>query len=93
MRKYELMLITDPANDPTDNKKRDQIIAKLLGTDIGFIRETTTIGKKKLAYEINKFKEGIYCLIKLEADKLNMSQMRKQAKMMPEIIRFMLVAV
>ena len=93
MGSYELMIILRPDIDPTDNKKRDSILEKLLGADAKYIKETVSMGKKRLAYEIDKNHEGVYNLVKLEAPHLEAGLMRKQAKLMPEIVRFLLLSV
>jgi small subunit ribosomal protein S6 len=93
MRKYELMTIMHADTDPTDTKKRDSILAKLLGDDVKYVTKTESMGKKKLAYPINKKDEGVYCLTNLEAPAIQGSLITKNAKLMPEVVRFMLIEV
>lgn len=88
-----MMVIFDPSLDAADTKKRDILIGKLLGEQAKFIKDKITLGKKQLAYDINKQKEGLYCLFKLDGPRIDMTILEKQVKLMPEVIRYLLVQV
>ncbi|MFC1646749.1 30S ribosomal protein S6 [Patescibacteria group bacterium] len=89
MRAYELMLVFDPAVDPSDTKKINSLVEKFLGENAKFIKNTEIIGKKKLRYSINKNMEGVYALVTLEASSIDTVHMVKQDKLMTEIVRFL----
>jgi small subunit ribosomal protein S6 len=93
MKKYELMVILNPVIDPTDTKKIDGIVQKILGNEAKYIKTKNIWGKKPLAYEIHHFKEGIYILYTLEAPKIDIMHIGKQAKMMTDIIRYSLISI
>lgn len=92
MRTYECMVILDPGFDAKDTKKRDALIAKLLGEYNKNIKEIRDWGKRELKYEINKFKDGIYLLLILEStDPIKTSLIQGNKRLMPEVLRFLLI--
>lgn len=93
MRKYELVVILNPSVDPTDAKKVDGIIRKLLGTDFRYVIKLTVIGKKQLAYEIKGYQDGVYVEVILEAPKIDNKEINKQTRLMSDIIRYSLILV
>jgi small subunit ribosomal protein S6 len=87
------MLIINPSFDPADTKKIDGVVEKLLGTDAKYIKSKNIWGKKTLSYEINHLKEGVYVLYNIEAPKIDIKFLAKQAKMMNELVRYSLINV
>lgn len=93
MRKYELMVLFTKSVDPTDDKARDVLLAKLLGQVYKKITNTTTLGKKQLAYMIKKETETVYVVVQIEADTIDASAIDKQSKLMPEVLRYLLITL
>lgn len=93
MREYELMVLLDPSIDVTKDKERDTLVAKLLGSYAKNIKETTTMGKKRLAYEINKQNEAVYVLVKLQGEPIAAADVAKQSKLINGILRYQLISV
>jgi small subunit ribosomal protein S6 len=93
MRKYELMVMLTPETDPTDTKKIEAAIAKMLGDDKKAIKNIDIVGKKRLAYEINKKMEAVYVIVSLEAMAIKTSTIDKNMKLMSEVIRYLLTEV
>lgn len=93
MRTYELMLILLPTIEEKDSKKHDELIKKLTSGTSAQVKEITVLGKKTLQFSIAKQHEGLYLLIKLEATNLAAGSLTKQAKLIPEVIRLLLVGV
>jgi small subunit ribosomal protein S6 len=89
MKTYELMVIFSPEVDPADEKKRDDLVKKMLNDTGAKIKSINTIGKKHLSYDIKKQKEGVYVLATVEAQTLNVGQIKKQTNLIPEILRFL----
>jgi small subunit ribosomal protein S6 len=93
MRSYEMMLIIRPDIDVTDTKKINTLIMKFLGPNAGFMKDMNVVGKKKLQYPIEKQLEGIYVMAKLSAERIDVSYLDKQMKMMSEIMRYLLIVL
>lgn len=91
MRKYELMIVLDPAIDPNDGKKRDAVIGKLLGDLKKTVVNVTDLGKKRLRYEIDGKNEGVYVLLSIEAESLKSADIEKQKRLTPEVLRYLLI--
>ncbi|TAL41282.1 MAG: 30S ribosomal protein S6 [Methylovulum sp.] len=87
MRQYELMVVFRP---DFDTKQRDEALRKLIGSVK--VIEVTDLGKKRLAYPIAKHEEGIYVLAKLEGEALKVGDIEKQARLVPDVIRYLLTA-
>ncbi len=89
MRQYELMVIFRPDFDIKDAKKRDEVIAKLLGASVK-VQDVTDMGKKRLAYPIQKHEEGVYALVHLEDQALHVGDVEKQFRLQTDVIRYLL---
>lgn len=85
------MLILRPEFDPKDTKKIEELVKKLSSGSQVKEMETNVLGKKMLAYPIKKQKEGVYVLVKLSGDSIKSAILENQAKLMPEVLRLMLV--
>ncbi len=55
------------------------------------ITKFTEMGKRRLAYEINDFREGYYVLINLVAQPAAVQEFDRLAKISDDIIRFMTI--
>lgn len=83
------MLILMPSFEGENERKREDIIKKLLGDKVT-VREITSWGKRQLAYPIKKQTEGIYLLAMIDADSLVVGEVEKQARLMPDVLRYLL---
>ena len=90
MRQYNLMLVFRPDFDIEDSKKRDDLIKKLLNGTTAEIAETEVLGKRELAYEINKFHEANYVLLRLTAESFQLAPFEQQIKLGDTVIRYLL---
>ncbi len=88
MRQYELMLVFRPDFDTKDVKARDEVIHKLIGTFK--MKDVMDMGKKRLAYPIQKIGEGNYVVAQVEGDAMNIGDMEKQSRLQTDVIRYLL---
>lgn len=91
MNKYELALIVsakieDDARTEAVEKAKD-LIAKFGGN----VTNVEDAGKKRLAYEIQKMKEGFYYFIQFDAESDVPAQLEAQVRIMEPIIRYLCV--
>ncbi len=90
MNKYESVIIIEPN---LDEEKIDSIIQKI--KDIikqkGEVTQVDKMGIKKLAYEINKNKEGYYVVIYLESDPSIISEIERYYRITEDIMKFITV--
>lgn len=89
MKNYELLTIFKPN---LDAEEVDKNLSKLEETITGYkgkIVSTDKIGRKKLAYEIQKFRDGFFVtqIISIPADKV--VDFKRQLKLNENILRIM----
>lgn len=89
MRKYEIMYIIRP-NIEEDAKKALVERFNTILTDNGAeLTEAKEWGKRRLAYEINDFRDGYYMLLKVNAPAEAIQEFDRLAKINEDIIRHM----
>ncbi len=93
MRTYELMVVVKNDFAHEDEKKRTAFVEKLL-TEQQYSKLTVDdFGKKELAYEIEKQKEGCYLLATIEAETMNIARLEQQVKLTENVLRYLLTKV
>lgn len=88
MRTYELMVIFAPTVEVTE-KSAKEMVEKMVGKE-ATVAEVSLLGKKKLAYDIKKFSEGIYVTAKLEGEHIHVNELEKKVQMGTDVIRYLL---
>ena len=91
MNKYELALVVnakieDDARSAVVEKAKDYI-TRLGGT----ITNVDEWGKKRLAYEIQKMREGFYYFIQFDANADVPAQLEENVRIMDNVLRFLCV--
>ena len=91
MNKYELALVVnvkieDDARTATVEKAKEYII-RFGGT----VTEVEDWGKKRLAYEVQKMREGFYYFIQFEAEPSVPAQIEQNVRIMDNVLRFLCV--
>ena len=62
----------------------------MINTD-GKVNSVEELGKRKLAYEIKKQKEGFYIVFKFEANPTLISELERNYRIADEVIKFIVV--
>ncbi|MCM1191657.1 MAG: 30S ribosomal protein S6 [Butyrivibrio sp.] len=91
MNKYELAVVVS-ANIEDD--ARAAVIDKckaLIERFGGVIAEVDEWGKKRLAYEVQKMKEGFYYFIKFDAESTAPAEIESRVRIMDNVIRYLIV--
>ncbi|KSU59088.1 30S ribosomal protein S6 [[Bacillus] enclensis] len=91
MRKYELMYIVRPNIDDESKKAVVERFDNVLTTNGAEIIESKDWGKRRLAYEINDFRDGFYQLVKMNANTEAVNEFDRLAKISDDIIRHIVV--
>lgn len=89
LRLYETLLIIDPR--PTDEEV-NQLLAKLQETlkELGAtVQRVDNWGKRRLAYEIKKQREGIFVVFEVLAEPAAVKEFERQLKLNETILRFL----
>ena len=91
MTKYELTLVV---NAKIEDDARAAVVEKAkeyVTRAGGNITEVEDWGKKRLAYEIQKMKEGFYYFIKFEAETTAPAEIESQVRIMDNVLRYLCV--
>ena len=91
MNKYELALVV---NARIDDEARAAVVDKAKGYITRFggqLGDTEEWGKRKLAYEIQKMKEGFYYFVHFESDSVCPNEVENHIRIMEPVIRYLCV--
>lgn len=91
MRTYELLSIIKPN---IDSEEYDKLVAKMEETITsleGKVLSTDKMGRKKLSYDIQKYRDGYFAVLTFEMDPNQVEKFRRQLRLNENIIRTMLL--
>ncbi len=91
MREYELMYIVRPSIEEDAKKALVERFSEILTSNGAEIIESKEWGKRRLAYEINDFKEGFYQIVKANAGTEAINEFTRLANINEDIIRHIAV--
>lgn len=93
MRKYEIMYIIRPDMEEEAQKALIERFNGILTDNGAEIENVKEMGKKRLAYEINDYRDGYYVLINFSGDEKSVNEFDRLAKFSEDIIRHMAIRV
>ena len=91
MNKYELALVV---NAKIEDDARAAVVEKAQGYITrfgGVVSEVEEWGKKKLAYEIQKMREGYYYFIQFDASAECPAEIERRVRIMEPVMRYLCV--
>ena len=92
-RQYELVYILPPETTEQQSGELHEQIASIVSRLNGQIEKTENWGRRKLAYEIGHFKEGVYVLEVINGGGDLMKEIDRRLKVSDLIIRHLIVRV
>ena len=90
MNQYESIIIVNPNLDEAGLKALEEKFTGLINEN-GKLENVENMGKKKLAYEIKKHKEGNYVVINFEANPELIKELERIYRITDEVIKFIVV--
>ncbi|MCI9246538.1 MAG: 30S ribosomal protein S6 [Clostridia bacterium] len=90
MNKYESVVIINPSVEEEKIKELSQKFTDIINND-GKVEKIEELGKKKLAYEVKKNKEGYYVVINFEANPDLIAELERNYRIMDEVIKFITI--
>ena len=90
MNKYESVVIINPNVEENGLKALIERFSALINTD-GKVEQVNELGKKKLAYEIKKNKEGYYVVYDFEANPSLIAELERNYRITDEVIKFIVI--
>ena len=92
MNSYELMYIIPSQSTDEDKEALIALVNSMIEKDGGKIESVERIGNKKLAYEIEKKREGFYVLVNFTADAKAPNKLGALLSITTGIMRHIIVA-
>ena len=93
MKKYEITFIADEHIDEDTVKRANETLQKFINDNGGSVFETDEWGKQRLAYPIDKKKQGVYFRLRFEAEENGIKQLDDYCKMDETIIRHLITVI
>ena len=91
MTKYELAVVVSAKLEDDERAKVVDKAKALIESFGGQITNVDAWGKKRLAYEIQKMKEGFYYFIQFEAETSAPAEIESRIRIMDGVIRYLCV--
>ena len=92
-RQYELVYILPPETTEQQAGELHEQIASIVTRMNGQFDKTENWGRRKLAYEIGPYKEGVYVLEVINGTGELMKEIDRRLKVMDQVIRHLVVRV
>jgi small subunit ribosomal protein S6 len=93
MRNYELVCIVQPELDETAFKGVIERVSNWVTETGGTVDKVDVWGRRRLAYQIHKQREGQYVLLNVTLDPKSTSELERNIRYLETVLRHMLSAV
>ena len=91
MNKYELAVVLTTKIEDEERAASIEKIKEVIARFGGVVTNVDEWGKKRLAYEIQKMKEGFYYFIQFEAETSAPAEIESRIRIMDGVIRYLCV--
>ena len=91
MNKYELTVVVNAKIEDDVRVATVEKVKEYVARYGGTVTNVDEWGKKRLAYEIQKMKEGFYYIIQFEADATAPAEIERHVRIMENVIRYLCV--
>jgi len=91
LRSYEVVFISAPATTEDDITKLTSQLEHVVNDKGGKVTKIDNWGRRKLAYRIRKFDEGVYTLLYLESNGREISEIERRLRVTDFVIRYLTV--
>ena len=91
MNKYELTVVVSAKLDDEGRTAEVEKVKALIEKFGGTITKIEEAGKKKLAYEIQKMREGYYYFIQFDASAECPAEIERRVRIMEPVMRYLCV--
>ncbi len=90
-RSYEVMYILRPDLEDADVDKSIETFSGYITTGEGTVKNVEKMGRRRLAYTVNKFNDGIYVLLIVDAPASLISEIERRLRVTEQVIKFITV--
>lgn len=91
MKNYEAIFIVNSSLNEKEQESAFLAINDTIKKNSGSVINSEKMGKKKLAYKIKKFREGIYYKVDFEMDAKLVDELKKVFYLNANIVRFVIL--
>lgn len=91
MNQYELALVVSAKIEDDERTATVEKVKEMITKFGGTITNIEENGKKRLAYEIQKMKEGFYYFIKFESEAETPGELEQRIRIMENVIRYLCI--
>lgn len=92
-RTYELMFIVRPDMTDEDLDKLISTLQSVVPTSGGTVKSVEKMGKRRLAYTVRRFHDGIYVLMVVEGGGAAIHELERRLRVTEPVIKFLTVRV
>lgn len=92
-RTYEVMYIVRPDVEEADLDKLIEGFQKNVTDGGGEIKSTEKMGRRRLAYTVRKFNDGLYILMTIVADGSLIGEIERRLRVSEQVIKFITVRI
>src|SRR6201996_1065325 len=90
-RSYEIMFIVRPDVDEAEIDKIVETFSGYVTNGGGTVKSTEKMGRRRLAYTVRKFNDGIYILLIVDAPASLISEIERRLRVSEQVIKFITV--
>jgi len=91
MRNYEIMFIVNPNVAEDEIDKINAQIESIVTTGGGTVAKVEKMGKRRLAYPVEKFRDGFYVLLTITAGGDIIKETERRLRVMDPVIKYLTV--
>jgi small subunit ribosomal protein S6 len=92
-RTYELMFIVRPDMQDDDLDKLLSTLESAVGNSGGTVKSVERMGKRRLAYAVRRFHDGIYILLTVEGGGAVIHELERRLRVTEPVIKFLTVRI
>jgi small subunit ribosomal protein S6 len=92
-RIYEVMFIVRPDMTDEDLDKLISMLQSIVPASGGSIQKVDKMGKRRLAYTVKRFHEGIYVLLVVEGGGEVIHELERRLRVTEQVIKFLTVRI
>ena len=90
-RQYEVLFIVDPGADDDEVAKITDTFKQIITDQGGSITKAETLGRRQLAYEILRKKEGTFVDIEMEGSGKEIAELERRMRVNDRVLRYLTV--
>jgi small subunit ribosomal protein S6 len=90
-RTYEIMFIVRPDVEEAEQDKLIETFSGYVTSGGGTIKTTEKMGRRRLAYTVQKFNDGFYVLLVVEAPASLVTELERRLRVQESVIKFLTV--